>query len=210
MQLWDATGEYTVPNVQDLDLAAATEILEEIGFEVASAPREDGSVAPDTVLEQTPPAGEGNKAPIGSTVNLIVAAPEGPVTVPNVTGRPLADAQQALADASFGHTSTSEPSESVAEGSVIRTEPGANEEVEPGATITIVVSSGPPPTEEPTEEPSESPSEGGGSPSGTPSETPSESSDPPADGEDSAAGPANGQGEANRSPQGRENGNGNG
>src|SRR5699024_487288 len=109
---------------------------------------------------------------IGSTIRLVVAAPEGPVAVPNVTGQSLSDAQKALEEAGFGHTPTREHSDSVEEGRVIRTEPAANEKIERGTTVTIVVSSGPEPTQEPTETPTADPSE---SPTESPSERPSES-----------------------------------
>ncbi|AXK46118.1 Stk1 family PASTA domain-containing Ser/Thr kinase [Brachybacterium saurashtrense] len=172
VQIWDATGSYTVPDVTLTDVDSATATLEDIGFTVDTSERADGDHEEGTVLEQTPPSGSSES--IGATIRLVVAAPQGPVAVPNVTGQTLADARTALSDAGFGHESTEEHSDSVEEGRVIRTEPGANEEVERGSTITIVVSSGPEPTPDPTptEEPSESPTE---EPSETPSETESDS-----------------------------------
>ncbi|MDN5822320.1 MAG: PASTA domain-containing protein, partial [Brachybacterium sp.] len=210
VQFWDATGSYPVPDLVGTDLEKATEILTGIGFEVESTERPDGEHAPDTVLEQTPPGGKSET--IGTTIQLVVAAPEGPVSVPNVTGQPLADAQRTLGDAGFGHTDTEEHSDSVEKGRVIRTEPGANKSVERGATITIVVSSGPKatPTEEPSEKPSETPKESPSeSESASPSETADEpSADPPSDKPGDGEGNAKsnvGQGQGNGN-----NGNGNG
>ena len=203
VQIWDATGSFTVPDVRGTDVDSATSTLKDIGFEVDVTERPDGENEPGTVLEQTPP-GDSSQT-IGSTIKLIVAAPEGPVSVPNVTGQPLADARDTLAEAGFGHTTTEEHSDSVEEGRVIRTEPGANEEVDSGTTITIVVSSGPEPT--PTEEPSESPTPTpteSESESPTPTETEEPTDDPPSDE------PGNGQDDEGQGETGRGSGDGNG
>ena len=130
VQIWDATGSFRVPDVRRTDIESATEILEDIGFTVDVTERPDGENAAGTVLEQSPQGD--TSATIGSEISLIVAAPEGPVSVPNVTGQPLADAQNTLAEAGFGHTDSTESSDSVAEGRVIRTEPGANDDVDSG------------------------------------------------------------------------------
>src|SRR5699024_4346123 len=137
----------------------------DIGFEVDVTKRHDVENEPDRVLEQT--QDDDSSLTIVSTIELIGTAHKGPVSVPNVTCQPLVHARDTLAEAGFGHTTTEEHSDSDEEGRVIRTEPGANEEVDSGTTITIVVSSGPEPT--PTEEPSESP---------TPTPTESESESP--------------------------------
>ncbi|MDN6328704.1 MAG: Stk1 family PASTA domain-containing Ser/Thr kinase [Brachybacterium sp.] len=203
VQIWDATGSFRVPDVRRTDIESATEILEDIGFTVDVTERPDGENAAGTVLEQSPQGD--TSATIGSEISLIVAAPEGPVSVPNVTGQPLADAQNTLAEAGFGHTDSTESSDSVAEGRVIRTEPGANDDVDSGSDIHIVVSSGPEPT--PTEEPSE-PSE---SPEPTPTESESESPSPSETTEDPPSDePGNGQGNDGQGNLGRGNGKGNG
>src|SRR5699024_2742114 len=203
-----------VPDVTDMPREDAEAALEDAGFEPEYVDSEDEEKTgrrivtrtkhePGTVLEQTPP-GDSSQT-IGSTIKLIVAAPEGPVSVPNVTGQPLADARDTLAEAGFGHTTTEEHSDSVEEGRVIRTEPGANEEVDSGTTITIVVSSGPEPT--PTEEPSESPTPTpteSESESPTPTETEEPTDDPPSDE------PGNGQDDEGQGETGRGSGDGNG
>ncbi|HEX7349417.1 Stk1 family PASTA domain-containing Ser/Thr kinase [Brachybacterium sp.] len=203
VEIWDASGEYPVPDLVGTSLESATETLVDIGFEVESTERSDGEESPGTVLEQTPPGGRSES--IGTTIRLVVAAPEGPVAVPNVTGQPLADAQQALADAGFGHEHTEEASDTVEEGRVIRTDPAANEQVDRGTTITIVVSSGPEPT--PTQEPSETPTE---EPSESPTEEETSTEDPPSD-EPPSDEPGNGTGEDNaQGGTGRGIGNGGG
>ena len=201
VQIWDATGTFPVPDVTGTQLESATTTLEDIGFTVESTTREDPEAEPGTVLEQTPPQG-GNEE-IGSTIRLVVAAAPGPVAVPNVTGQPLADAQTALAEAGFGHQTSREYSEDVEEGRVIRTEPAANEQVDRGTTITIVVSRGPEPTPSPT--PTPTPTEDP-TPSESPTPSPSPTTDPPEDeADDSAQGGGN-----NGRGAGAGNGNGNG
>ncbi|WP_422115639.1 Stk1 family PASTA domain-containing Ser/Thr kinase [Brachybacterium sp. UNK5269] len=101
VEIWDATGTFKVPDVTGTSLESATTTLVDIGFTVEHSERQDGAEEPGTVLEQTPADGS---ADIGSTIRLIVAAPEGPLTIPNVAGQPLAEAQQALTEAGFGHT----------------------------------------------------------------------------------------------------------
>ncbi|MGP9581989.1 MULTISPECIES: Stk1 family PASTA domain-containing Ser/Thr kinase [unclassified Brachybacterium] len=198
-----ASGNVQIPDVEGTQIAKATETLEARGFTVPEpSEREDAEAEPGTVLSQTPAADSG-LVPYGSSVDLVIAAAPGPVTVPNVTGQPLASAQQTLSEAGFGIEPSTEFSASVPEGQVIRTEPGANEQADRGSTIKVVVSSGPEPTPDPTTAPTEEPTE---TPSETPSTTPTEEpTEDPDDGDDGAQG-NNGRGNGN----GKGNGNGNG
>src|SRR5699024_9815580 len=159
VQIWDATGSFTVPDVRGTDVDSATSTLKDIGFEVDVTERPDGENEPGTVLEQTPP-GDSSQT-IGSTIKLIVATPEGPVSVPNVTGHPLADARDTLAEARCGHTTTEEHYDRGEEGCVIRAEPGATEEVGGGAMLPLVVAAGveAAPPEEPSDPATPTPAE---------------------------------------------------
>lgn len=166
--VWLASGQVVVPSVRDLAVDDATQMLTDLGFTVETRTRPDRDNPIGLVLEQTPAAQ--TRADAGSTVSLIVAGEAGPEVVPNLTGQTFEQAQQTLGDAGFGIRQVQEESAEVPEGSVIRTEPGANSEVAAGSTITVVVSSGPPP------EPS-------------PSEPPADQTDPPANGEGSGGAP---------------------
>lgn len=209
-----ASGNVEVPNVEGVQFDKAKETLEARGFEVPDpAEREEADEDPGTVLSQTPSAG-GSPARYGSTVDLVIAVAPGPVAVPNVAGQTLENAQKTLSDAGFtGTTPTSEFSDSVPEGQVIRTDPAANEQVDRGTTITIVVSKGPEPTPTPTptEEPTETEEP---SPTEEPSDSPSPTTDPPEDeADDAAQGDGNngrGAGAGNGNGNGNANGNGNG
>ena len=203
-----ASGDVEVPDVEGVQFDKAKETLEARGFEVPDASeKEDAEADPGTVLSQTPKAAN-SPAPFGSRVDLVIAAAPGPVTVPNVTGQSLADAQKTLSDAGFGTEQTEEDSDSVPEGQVIRTEPGANESVERGSTVLIIVSSGPKetpspspttPTEEPTETPTEDPT------SDTPTDDPSssDSEEPTDDPTDDDSGDDNANGNAEGAGKGR-------
>nr|WP_281065032.1 Stk1 family PASTA domain-containing Ser/Thr kinase [Brachybacterium sacelli] len=194
-----ASGDVEVPNVEGTQVDKARETLEGYGFEVPEASDKETTEAdPGTVLTQTPTADSGS-APYGSTVSLVVATAPGPVTVPNVTGHTLEEAQNTLGDAGFGLDTSTEASDSVEKGRVIRTEPAANEQAERGSTVMIVVSSGPEESPTPTESPSESPSD-----SPTPTETPSD--DPSESPSDDGGGTGNAGDDTNGNAIGRGNG----
>nr|WP_275579105.1 Stk1 family PASTA domain-containing Ser/Thr kinase [Brachybacterium muris] len=191
-----ATGNVTMPNLDGVDIEEATKILEDLGLVAAPTEREDTENAPGTVLEQSRPAGE--PVQVGTSVNLIVAREAGPATVPNVEGRTLEEATRILGDEGFGTPTAREHHASVPEGRVIRTEPGANEEVARGSSITIVVSLGPEPAPEPEPEPTTEEPEPTEEPS--PTEEPEPTSEAP--GENPPTGPGNNNG------RGRGSGNG--
>src|SRR5699024_1598521 len=159
-----ASGNVPLPDVVGTQEEAATETLEGRDFVVNVDTRPDTDANPGSVLSPTPDADAGT-APYGSTVALVVGVAPGPVTVPNGTGRTLEDARRILGEEGFGIETEREASDSVEEDQVIRTEPGANEEVERGSTIVIVVSTGPEetpsptPTETPTDEPTDEPTD---------------------------------------------------
>ena len=74
--------------------------------------------------------------------------------MPGVAGRPLATARAMISDAKLvvGQV-TEKPSDTVAEGVVISSSPGAGAQVAPGARVGLVVSSGPAPEVQPVPEP---------------------------------------------------------
>ena len=63
--------------------------------------------------------------------------------VPTVAGMDLEHASAELTDEDLVSAPTTEPSDTVVEGVVIRTDPAAGEKVEPGTAVTVVVSEGP-------------------------------------------------------------------
>ncbi|MBZ8177303.1 Stk1 family PASTA domain-containing Ser/Thr kinase [Corynebacterium sp. 3HC-13] len=64
------------------------------------------------------------------------------VQIPDVTGKPQAEATTTLENAGFKVDVNQEPNPDVAEGTVIRTNPGVGSELQRGTSVTLVVSSG--------------------------------------------------------------------
>jgi serine/threonine-protein kinase len=94
-----------------------------------------------SVISQTPADGQ---APQGSTVELVVSKGPPPRPVPDVVGRSVEDAQRILTDAGFVASVGEEKfSDEIPRGQVIRQSPAPPEKLQPGATITLVVSRGP-------------------------------------------------------------------
>jgi eukaryotic-like serine/threonine-protein kinase len=134
----------TVPNVVGDKRAQAISELEDAGLEVGTvttAPAADDTQEPGTVLEQDPAAGD--EVDRGAKVDLtIVAAPE-QVAIPDLEGSSVEEAQASLVGLGLEPGGpVEEPSDTIPEGSVTRTDPASGQEVEPGSTVTIFVSTG--------------------------------------------------------------------
>ena len=133
-----------VPNVVGKSRPQAESDLEDAGFVPVVADRvpATGDQQPGTVLEQDPKAGD--QVERGSNVNLTIVGNPTTVQIPDLQGRSVADAQAALTDAGLvPGAPTEEPSDTVDQGLVTRTDPAAGQEVERGSTVTIFVSTGP-------------------------------------------------------------------
>jgi serine/threonine-protein kinase len=97
---------------------------------------------PGTVLEQDPAANE--RVERQTSVNLTVVAQPEAVTIPDLQGKSVADAQAALIDLGLVPDGPQEePSDTVDPGQVTRTDPAAGQDVDPGSSVTIFTSSGP-------------------------------------------------------------------
>lgn len=140
-------GQATVPDVVKKELEAARIELENAEFEVDTVEDFSEDVPVGTVVSQTP---EGNtKALKGSTVKLVISkGPEPkPATVPDLVGMPLDQAKIKLEGAKLKLSPdiTREPSTDYLSGYVIRQEPAAATELQEGAEVKVVVSTGPGP-----------------------------------------------------------------
>ncbi len=131
-----------MPELGLMTQADAEAKIAELGLRLGTVEQRENPDAPaGIVLEQSPPAG--TVVSPGDPVNLVVSVEPGKELVPDVTGRPLAQAQSAIQEAGFRFRNpVYEPSDSVAEGSVIRTDPPAGTSLEANSQITIIVSSG--------------------------------------------------------------------
>ncbi len=133
----------SVPDVVDLTEAAATAALAGAGLTVGTVSTENSAtVASGSVISQDPTAG-GLVAP-GSAVDIVVSLGPAMVSVPDVVDLTEAAATAALAAAGLTlGTVTSENSDTVAAGSIIRQSPTAGASAAPGSAVNLVVSLGP-------------------------------------------------------------------
>lgn len=134
-------GLVTVPDVVDEPFDDARATLEAAGFEVERRDEPSERVEPGRVIRTQPPAGR--RLERGSVVVVFVSSGAELVTVPDVSGADQVAATQTLNRAGFVVEKVTEPSDAVAAGLVIRTEPAAGTPAPRGSTVRLVVSSGP-------------------------------------------------------------------
>jgi eukaryotic-like serine/threonine-protein kinase len=128
-----------VPRVIGLQAPAATQLLEDRGFDVDIRAVRSGQ-PPDTVLEQDPTPG--SKAADGSTVILTVSTGPGTARVPRVAGLEAKSAERRLKRRGFVPVLEREFSSDVEKGKATRTEPAAGVEVKRGQRVRLYVSRG--------------------------------------------------------------------
>jgi len=132
-------GEGVVPGVAGLSRAAATKKLEAGQFEVATENVNSSSVEEGDVVHTEPSAG--NTATHGSTVTIFVSSGPKLVKVPVLTGAQRRVAVQQIRGRGLV-AEVGEEESNVPVGQVLRQSPNAGQQMEPGATVQIVVSSG--------------------------------------------------------------------
>ncbi|MEU9219906.1 Stk1 family PASTA domain-containing Ser/Thr kinase [Streptomyces sp. NPDC048376] len=126
-----------VPNVIDKNVDEATKQLEDKGFDVETKQTES-SQDEGTVLSQNPDPGK--ELEKGSTVTLEVAKAEEKATVPDVVGRSCDEAKAQMESSGLEATCTDQPTNDPNQvDKVISTTPAANQQVDPGSKVTIVV-----------------------------------------------------------------------
>jgi len=132
-----------VPDLAGLTQAEAERAVTELGLVPKVTTEENDTVAPGRVINQIPAAQAEVEA--GATVGILVAKEVGEELVPdNLVGVPLAQAQAAIQAAGLRPGNpTQAPSSTVAEGSVISTNPASGSSVPKNGRVDIVVSSGP-------------------------------------------------------------------
>jgi beta-lactam-binding protein with PASTA domain/predicted Ser/Thr protein kinase len=132
-------GSDAVPSTAGEPLARATATLEKAGFEVQVDRVNSDRVGEGLVINSNPSGG--TSLTRGSTVVLTVSAGPRLAKVPVVVGYQVATAEQQIRSAGL-EPSVSEEADVAPEGQVIRQTPSAGSRVEPGSTVTIVVSEG--------------------------------------------------------------------
>jgi eukaryotic-like serine/threonine-protein kinase len=132
-------GQGKVPSTSGLTEATAKKKLEEAGFDVAVQRVFSAAVEEGLVIHSEP--GGGSTATHGSTVTVFVSRGVKKVKVPVLVGSQRRVAVQQIRGRGL-EASVSEEESSSPAGQVIRQSPSAGSEVEPGSTVSIVVSKG--------------------------------------------------------------------
>jgi len=141
--LYVSSGQVELPDVTGGTEDEARATLRELGLIPDVNDVEDDSVAPGTVLSQSPSPG---RVPQGSTVQLDVAVAPSTVIVPDVTGLGQAEAERQLGTQGLSFTYGQEQyDDNVPAGSVISQNPNGGTEVAPDTQVTLVLSRGPQP-----------------------------------------------------------------
>jgi len=129
-----------VPGVVGLDVAQARANLEDFRLEASVEKTRDDAPAGE-VISQKPDGG--SRVERGTTVALTVSRGPAPVTVPELVGLSLEDAEAALEDEGLVlGESTDEPSDEFDEGIITDQSPDPGDEVEDGSPVDVTVSSG--------------------------------------------------------------------
>jgi beta-lactam-binding protein with PASTA domain/tRNA A-37 threonylcarbamoyl transferase component Bud32 len=129
-----------VPTVVGLNYVQAIARLKSVKLEAEVLPPVESDFPEGQVLESDPSAGD--TVSQGTTVKLTISKGPPKKTIPNVAGQPASTAQQTLQNEGFEVDTAREPSETVAEGRVTRTDPPAGAQLAQGETVTMYVSTG--------------------------------------------------------------------
>ena len=125
--------QISVPNVEGRLADEATQTLTGAGLQVNVEYLVDASQAAGTVVKQDPESAASLKK--GSAVTLDVAVPG---TIPDVAGKPAAEAATLLLDSGYKIGNRAYVQEG-ADGTVWRTEPAAGTSLHPGETVTLYI-----------------------------------------------------------------------
>lgn len=136
-------GAETVPapEVINLEDTAGIALLEDAGLSYSREYQYSASVPQGKIIDQSPKPGDPVKK--GDTVTIIVSQGQETKSVPNVLDQPEENARAALSEAGFVvNEATSEYSDSIASGHVIRQSPAPGAQAFSGDAVTIVISLG--------------------------------------------------------------------
>ncbi len=148
--LYVSDGQVDLPDLRNKTTAEAQQLLVAAGLVWNPVTEETLDAAPGTVLEQNPMPGV---VPQGSTVTVKVAAAPTSAKVPDVVGKTIAEASNAITGVGLKVSQVNQSSTTVPLGKVISTNPSAGISITLGQTVTVTVSSGPPATATPTPAP---------------------------------------------------------
>ena len=131
-------GQVAVPAVDGRGEQKATAMLIDKGLVVDRVLRQpDDAIREGRVIKTSPSAG--TAVDRGSDVTLYVSSGPEQVAVPDVVGLTQREAQRTLGNAGFASTVTEQGTNDEEPGTVLSQEPAAGTEVDPGASVEIVV-----------------------------------------------------------------------
>jgi serine/threonine-protein kinase len=131
-----------VPNIVGKTLERARELLRGADLRVGDVRRTyHAELAEGLVIRQSVDGRD--DAPLGSAIDVVVSRGPTPLPVPRVTGRIVEDAVALLKDAGFIVARNDAFSDDVARGRVISQDPARGKNLQPGETVSILVSLGP-------------------------------------------------------------------
>ncbi|MBQ0058935.1 MAG: Stk1 family PASTA domain-containing Ser/Thr kinase [Lachnospiraceae bacterium] len=140
-----------VPSIVDLTEQEAETVLTNLGLKAVYAGEEPADKDKGLIIRQDPVAGTSVEE--GSEIKYYRSSGPASVAVPDVLGKPMADAQSQLAAAGFANVNIEQAaSDTVAVNNVIAVTPGVGEVVDKTAIITLTISNGPAPQESSTPE----------------------------------------------------------
>jgi serine/threonine-protein kinase len=134
-----------LPTVTGLDQAVARKKLEDLSFvvDVKLQPNEDASKPKGMTFGQDPTPG--TKVEQGDVVTLIVSSGPAGLTVPDVSGEQLGDAQEMLAANGLRYAVTQAYNDTVPPGEVMSSDPDPGSQIPVNGLVTLTVSNGPAP-----------------------------------------------------------------
>lgn len=133
------SGMVAVPDVAGFDAPAASKTITDAGLTPAQRTQASEAVQVGVVIGTQPTAG--TEVAATSTITILVSSGPAEVTVPNVVGETLEDAQAALGKAGFD-VATEDVESDREIGTVVRQAPRAGSNAGSGDTITLYVSKG--------------------------------------------------------------------
>ncbi|MEN8114290.1 MAG: PASTA domain-containing protein, partial [Actinomycetota bacterium] len=138
-----STGPATVavPDVVGQTEADANTAVAGAGLTAVKTEAPDDSVPAGSVAAQSPAAG--TLVDPGTDVTIAVSTGPAMIPVPDVVGQTETDANAAIAGAGLAPARVAAADDTVPEGNVIAQSPTAGTLIDPGATVTITVSTGP-------------------------------------------------------------------
>ena len=135
---------YDVPAVKGLPQAQAADAIVAANLAVGAVTEAfDTRIEAGSVVSASPKAGTSVKP--DTPVDLVISKGPEPVPVPDIAGRKIAAARDALGEVGLKADVTQRFSEEVADGRVISVKPKAGTIVDSGSRVDVVVSKGPPP-----------------------------------------------------------------